>query len=245
MNAIVMTYKGRKDLTKQCLQGLVRTLDRPAVLSLVDAGEGAEVVTDKELQEWLGVKQEGAIFDGNLRGYFLSRWPSYRITESWNIGITSIEDELKRLWVSPEQVTIWVLNNDVVFNRPGWLSSLETRLDVPGTGLVGSSAMSVFGHPFVTGGIWGFNLAVGKSVAENGKILDERLNYCCQDVDISIRVAKAGYVITHVPDVELSSQPMITHLVSQTMYTLEPESTVLEKRKAEFDILIQKHGRRE
>jgi len=241
MNAVIMTVKGRKDLTWQCLETLKETLIgnenfTPYIyLILVDAGDMLEEFGATTFLNFV------APHSFITAGYLSAK--GCGISEGWNRGINAL---MKTYPSTPrEEIDVWLLNNDVIFKKEGWLEALSNRLHVPGTGLVGSSAMSVFGHPFATGGIWGFNLATALSIAEDGKILDEKFNYSCQDVDLSIRMSKAGYVVTHVPGVELGDDPMMTHLVSQTVYSNESEQSVLEKRKPEFEYLIQKHGRKE
>lgn len=231
---IAMTVKGKKDLTENCLRTLSRTLERDKIhaLAIVDASSPADQIDQIELRGWLG--NSTLLLDYKVE-------EGCGIVYGWNRAI----DNLIALTpnIDKEQVNLWILNNDVVFRKPGWLDRLNDRLSQPGTGVVGSTSMSVFGHNFSTGGIWGFNLAKAVEVAEDGKILDERLNYCCQDVDISIRLAKVGLPPTHVPGTEYVEDPYLEHAISKTVMDIG-YSRVMEIRAVEEQILIEKHGKR-
>ena len=239
VNAIIMTVRGRKDLTAQCLRSMVATLDGEQVLlSLVDAGEGSEkILYSQELNVWLG-GLNGPV----IETYFHE--PGCGISTGWNIAI----ERANHYWHN-EEMNCWLLNNDVVFKKPGWLKLLAGRLAVPGTGMVGCYGMSVFGHPFVTGGIWGFRYfdASALVLAEGGgDILDEHFDKSLQDVDLSLRFAKAGYTVTHVPGLEHGEDPYMVHSVSSTGLTLHGSEAALRKlREPERRAFIDKWGRKD
>lgn len=234
---IAMTVKGRYDLTKNCLTTMGQTLreDQIDAISLVDATPASDTdqIDVDKMREWLGSGAETISYVNQ----------PCKIVEGWNLSIA----ELIKLFPNSrhEEVNVWIVNNDVWFRKLGWLDRLNARLNQPGTGIVGSYSMSVFGHTFSTGGIWGFNLANALKVAENGKILDERLNYCCQDVDISIRLANIGLPPTHVPDTEYGPDPYLEHGISKTVMQDLGHDRVMSIRSEEEKILIDKHGRKD
>lgn len=236
MNYVVMTVKGRRDLTETCFRTMGETLvgEKLPIIVLIDAGrESEEKVWLEDIREWYDLSK--------LEPVCIFRGEGFGISEAWNFGIQLVAKRIK----PSDQDLIWLLNNDVTFKRSGWLKALEDRLLIPGTGMVGTSAMSVFGLPFATGGIWGFRLPVALQVAEDGEILDERLNWSCQDVDLSLRIAKAGYTVTHVPGIEWGENPMMLHGISQTMLSDRSLHELYKMREPERRILIDKHGRRD
>src|SRR3972149_8784262 len=230
MDVIIMTVKGQKHLTRQCLRGLFETARRDFKLIIVDAGEDSERFLPAD---WHDIEGE---FEVLIH-------PKMAISAAWNEGMASILKTQPNLFT--EECDIWLLNNDVIFHRPVWFDLLSLRLNDSDVGMVGTSSMSLFGHPFVTGGIWGFNLANALEIAEDGRILDEQLNYSCMDVDLSIRFSRAGYLVTHVPGIEWGPDPMITHLISQTVYANEGMREVFKKREPERRRIIDKHGRKD
>jgi len=234
MNIVVMTVKGRLDLTRQCLVGLAKTAKQVIdKVVIVDAAmfPSSDFVDAAYARLWYG----GDVIVITSTGC--------NIPEGWNTGISYARDFVK-VGAGDEKL-IWLLNNDVEFIASGWLEKMEQRLREPGTGMVGTGAMSVFGLPFVTGGVWGFRLKVADEVSETSEVLDNRLHFCCQDVDLSVRIAKAGYVVTHVPGIEWGEAPMLVHMISQTMLADHTEKQLYELREPERKILIDKHGRRD
>lgn len=238
INAIAMTVRGRKDLTKQCLNTLNNTLEEETVVvSLVDAGEGEDRISRYgELDAWMD------LLNGYRTVMLMEYVPGTSISQGWNLAM-----QILALYWNPEETNCWLLNNDVVFKKPGWLKLLADRLAVPGTGMVGCYGMSVFGHPFVTGGIWGFRLCDALRLAENGKILDEEhFNLSLQDVDLSLRFVKAGFTVTHVSGIEFGEDPYLVHGISQTGLALHGSETALRKlREPERRAFIDKWGRKD
>jgi GT2 family glycosyltransferase len=233
-NVVIMTVKGRKDLTERCVRSFAATTSEDErTLLLADGSEYEDRVTHEEWMTWFP------------RSVLLPvPCPNTNISQGWNAGI--------QFWmrIKPDMTNdrIWLLNNDVVFRKPGWLKLLSDRLDVPGTGMVGAYTMSVFGLPFATGGIWGFPFGVAMQVAEEGytkKVLDERFNLSCQDVDLSVRIANAGYTVTHVPDIEFGNDPYLLHGISQTVSQGHSPEELYKMREPERKLLIDKHGRRD
>lgn len=237
MNFIVMTVKGRRDLTETCFRTMKETLlpDEDPHIVLIDAA------TEVEDKVWYDDLKSYYDTTG-LRPVYLFHKDGFGISKAWNEGIQL--SEMAAIKPMGDDL-VWLLNNDVAFKRSGWLTALSDRLLVPGTGMVGTYGMSVFGLPFVTGGIWGFRLSVALEVAEDGKVLDERLNWSCQDVDLSVRIAKAGYTVTHVPGIEWGENPMLVHGISQTMLSERPLHELYKMREPERRVLIDKHERRD
>lgn len=233
MDFVIMTVKGRKDLTEECLRSMVRTLDLPIGFVLVDAGVGPEE------RFGLGVMED--VFQNKEYVYwYLHEFMVCNIPEGWNYGLRLLD--YHRAVSEPDRTNVWLLNNDVTFHRRGWLSMLANRLREGHTGMAGSTAASVFGLGFASGGIWGFRWDAAMEVAEEGKVLDERLNYCCQDVDLSQRMRKAGWEFSHVPELEHREGPYLIHMESQTVSATGNER-LRELRAPERRILIDKHGR--
>lgn len=232
MNVFVMTVKGRCDLTEQCLRSIGKTLgvlDLPVGLVIVDAAKGVDALVTDEVASWL---------DRTDVVLFYEQWIDCTLTQGWNRAI-----ELTRKFVTrPETVNVLLLQNDSIFLREGWLQALEAKMKEPGVGSIGTSAMSVFGHPFVTGAVQGFNLAAALSIAEDGKVIDEHFNHAFPDVDISIRFVRAGYWNTLVDDMEHGKNPSVQHFVSQTMYSEHGVDKVMAMRAEEEKYFLQKWG---
>jgi len=228
MNVIAMTVLGRQDLTDRCLKTAAETIgDEIVKICLVDAGEGRDKTNVERL--YASVANSGIVL-------MYVHKPACGISDGWNTAMGKLSG-----W---PDVNCWVLNNDVEFRKAGWLKLLEDRLRVPGTGMVGCYGMSVFGWPFVTGGIWGFRLDAVPT--EGGKILDERFNYSLQEVDLSIRLAKMGYAVTHVPGLEHGDDPYLVHGISQTGLSLHGSEVQLRKlREPERRAFIDKWGRKD
>src|SRR3972149_2365651 len=102
MDFIVMTVRGRKDLTFKCLETLSDTLGAEEIVTalyLVDASEPDLLVETYEIfGKYLNVP------------IVLVPRPGYGISKGWNTGIDRVRD----LNPVPDQTNIWLLNNDVV-----------------------------------------------------------------------------------------------------------------------------------
>lgn len=235
---LLMNVRGRKDLTRNCLLSLGRTIgQRPDVdLIIVDGSLDDESPLEQtEVDRWL---EQADCLLGLFR---LLSEPGCTMSSGLNIGFAKAAEVeyggLKDHWVI-------VINNDVIFNESGWLEMIEQRAKEPGIVMLGSGAMSVFGHPFVTGATWGVNLWDAFSVSPDRNIMEPSLQYAYSDVALSIRLSRVG-VVTHIPGLEWGEHPKTTHLVSQTVYSREGYETVMEYRRKEAKIFIDKYGRRD
>ena len=232
MNVFVLTCKGRKDLTEQCLRSIGKTLGvlkEPVGMAIVDAAEGLDALRVDEIGAWLNRADVIVQYE---------QWVNCTLTQGWNRAI----ELTANLVQVPEDTNVLLLQNDSIFLREGWLQALEEKMKEPGVGSIGTSAMSVFGHPFVTGAVQGFNLAAALSIAENGKVIDEHFNHAFPDVDISIRFVRAGYWNTLVDDMEHGQHPSVQHFVSQTMYSEHGVDKVMAMRAEEEKYFLQKWG---
>lgn len=235
---LLMNVRGRKDLTRNCLLSLGRTIgEKPDVdLIIVDGSHDDESPLEQiEIDRW--IEQADCI----LGKVLLILEPGCTMSSGLNTGFAkAAEAENGGL----KDHFVIVVNNDVLFNEDGWLEMIEQRAREPGIVMLGSGAMSVFGHPFVTGATWGVNLWDAFSVSPDGNIMETSLQYAYSDVALSIRMAKVG-VVTHIPGLEWGENPKTTHLVSQTVYSREGYETVMDYRRKEAKIFIDKYGRRD
>ncbi len=237
MNAFVLTCKGRRDLTEQCLRSLGATVGKlvmPVMFVVVDAADGSEALTYADIVSWLGVEW---VERNEVYVYYI-QWVDCTLTQGWNRAIDFVNDTARLT----DDVNVHLLQNDSVFLREGWLKGLEDVMSKPGVGSIGTSAMSVFGHPFVTGAVQSFKLAAALSIAENGKVIDEHFNHAFPDVDISIRFVKAGYWNTLVENMEHGQNPSVKHFVSQTMYSEHGVAKVMAMRAEEEEYFLSKWG---
>lgn len=249
-NVLVLTCKGRKDLTEQCFRSMVATLphwaeddpnrNRPMFI-IVDAGAGDQAIDMYERIEWL---DHGNVFAVRYRNRPCT------LTEGWNAAIDeaalSAKVSQEMGGNGPEKYNIHLLQNDSIFLKPGWLDAIAAKLiEQPNIGSVGTSGMSVFGHPFVTGAVQSFVLSNALAVAENGKVIDEVFNHAFPDVDLCIRFTRAGYYNTIVADMEHGPDPAVKHLVSQTMYSEHGVDRVMEMRAEEEKYFLAKWGKAE
>jgi GT2 family glycosyltransferase len=226
-NVIVMTVKGHTALTYQCLETLKSTIGVDSIpIIIIDAAEAHDKVDLSAIPSDLEVHYEN--------------WSNCGISRGWNIGIELAET------IVGDIGNVWLLNNDVTFDKVGWWQKLNDKLNEPNVGIVGTYAMysEDVKAGFITGGIWGFKLSIAKSVAEDGKILDEHTNFAGQDVDLSVRIARAGYTVTCTEGVELfgvdpAIGPMLTHRISATTGL---EDSSMSKRSEEMAYLRQKYG---
>lgn len=237
---LLMTVRGFKEMTRTCIETMCKTLDYKPNLIIVDGSEPKDAIHEDELAEWTESEKL------SLTNILLYR-PGCTSPQGLNIGLRFIESEIcLNDRIIMKQHNTWLLNNDIVFKKRGWLRELASLFyahDSHKLGIVGSTSMSVFGWKFVDGGIWGFNMETAQSIKEGDTYLDERLCYCCVDVDMSIRMEKAGKKNVVALGLEHGQDPMFDHLVSRTTYGHEGEQVVLEKRRPEFRHLIDKHGR--
>ena len=225
-NVLVMTVKERKDLSRDCLCTMRETLLSLVPLYIVDASTN-NPLTQVEIKAWYGQEAE-----------YLEN-ASYGIVAGWNRG-------MDKVWEKHPDADVWLVNNDVVFKRQGWLDRLSNRLNIsPDVGVIGDYCNILFGHKFASGGVWGFNLARARGLAENGKILDEQLNFCGQDVDICIRMMKAGFEVNFAEGMEYGPDPYILHLESATMRTSHQQAELYKLREPERKRIIDKHGRKD
>lgn len=235
MNAFILTCKGQKLLTEQCLSTMAATLGvltQPAMLVVVDAAEGQDALTYEELRAWTD-KRLDVIY---------TRWVCCTLTRGWNFAINSI----KHL-VLPDQnlakVYVHLTQNDAIFLKEGWLQKIEEALGKPNVGSTGTSQGVTDGYPFVTGVIQSFILSDGLIVAVGDKIIDERFNHAYPDVDLSIRFSRAGYKNARVEGIEYGNDPYIQHIISATMYSEHGVDKVMAMREEEKQIFLSKWGK--
>lgn len=235
MNVFILTCKGRKDLTEACFRSMSSTLGvltQDALMIVVDAARGQDALTHDDVRVWLAERMP----------VIYTQWPNCTLTSGWNYAIDSLRTILPADY-RLDQVNVYLMQNDAIFLKEGWLTKLEDALTARSVGTIGTSGMSVFGYSFVTGVIQGFRLSDGLAVAENGKVIDGRFNHAYPDVDLSIRFTKAGYRNYRVPGMEYGEDPYIKHLVSATMYSEHGVDKTLEMRASEEQIFLEKWGK--
>jgi len=105
---------------------------------------------------------------------------------------------------------VLLLNNDLIFNKTGWLEQILQPLDRSEVGAVGSTKMSWNNVEFLEGAVLAFNRDIAKSiVGDAGTIFDDGFEFTCEEMDFCYRLTQAGKELVSCP-VELLG--LISHL---------------------------------
>lgn len=170
-------------MTAICLQSLEATLDVPTELIFYDNGSNDHGKATMLLRNY---NAELVRFENNEP-----------VARCWNDAIERAAGDV-----------ICLVNNDVVFNRTGWLSALVAPLKFNNVGAAGGHKMSWNDVEFLEGSFLAFNKDKAKKVAENGKVFDEQFIFTCEEADFCYRLRKAGYDLVQT---SIETSGMVTH----------------------------------
>lgn len=169
-------------VTHDCLKSLKETVKAEACeLILIDNGSQDNGLTLNLLkEESSGYKTKILRSEKNLN---ISKW--------WNDAIEIAEGD-----------TIVLVNNDVTFNKRGWLEALTAPLSEAHIGMSGSRMMGWRGLEFLEGAFLAFKKGIIHEYAEKGKIFDEQFVFTGEDVDLCERVRRGGraLIATNIED---------------------------------------------
>jgi len=195
---IVHDVPGRPEIlemTKVCLETLKATADEEYEIILIDNGSKTNILFDYliPLAETSEVYRHPYQYPTNES-----------IAFCWNniIELSSNSD------------VILLLNNDVIFNRVGWMSSLANAARIPDVGMAGSRLMSWNGFSFLEGAFLAFRKEVALKIVQDGKPFDEQFVFTCEDVDFCQRLLAAGYRLLPTG---IEDNGMVTHLRHGTL----------------------------
>ena len=182
-------------MTRTALETLSETADAQHQRVLVDNGSGDGGVMAGLLSEFLRIENSDCLVN-HPRNEAVSR--------CWNDAILN--------YAMGDMILL--LNNDVVFQRKGWVGMLADAARRPGIGAAGSRVLSWNGQTFLEGSFLAFRKEAALAIAENGQIFDEQFTFTCEDVDFSRRILKSGLDLG-VADIE--GQGYVKHLGHGTM----------------------------
>lgn len=182
-------------MTRIALETLAETADLEHQRVLVDNGSGDAGMMLGLLSEFLRVEN---------RDYVITYPHNEAIAHCWNDAI------MNYAMGDP----ILLLNNDVVFQKKGWMSVLVDALRPDGVGAAGSRLLSWNGHTFLEGSFLAFYKWAALQVAENGQIFDEQFQFTCEDLDLCVRLQKHGLALAVAPIEDLG---LVKHLAHGTL----------------------------
>ena len=237
LEILVWNIRGRKDLTDQCFKTMRPTVDWSTIrVMILDASlPNEDPITTDDMLRWIPGGTPWHLF----------KHPGFGLSQGWNTLVGYARDTLKGLGIDPHTANFWLVNNDLIFLKPGWLELLSNRLGQGNTGEIATGKMTVFGHNFVSGAVIGFNLGKILDLMPSGEIMDLDLNYAYGDVLMSMMIEKAGYELQVVFGIEWGNDPYIIHLISQTVYGREGQDKVMEYRREEGKKFIDRYGRKD
>lgn len=139
---------------------------------------------------------------------------------------------------------IVLLNNDVVFNRPGWLSLLSRAAKQPNVGCAGSKMMGWNGFTFLEGAFLAFRKDIVEKVLAPD-IFDTRFLFTCEEVDFCVRLEQAGYRLV---ETRLEDAGYAKHLHHGTLSWSNEEGgwngrSILEVMHESRKLLCRKYGK--
>lgn len=243
--SIVMVYRIRSDefrdlwkITLNAIDGILKTADRDFELIVVDNGS----ITMEYASE---LAQRAMVFD-KLCPY-VKGFKHFRIEEpaalskAWNLGVYQADGDY-----------VVMSNNDIVFHEIGWMSRLIEPFSFPNRkiGIVGIQHMSWYmAGGFVEGSLFAFpasfkeefDLRETPEVEDYPIIFDEQFQLSCEDVDLNLRVQKAGYETIQVDNPPLQPR-FLQHLGHRTQQTMAGFEDVIEISHESRVKLCRKYG---
>jgi len=167
-------------------------------LILVDNGSRDDRAAWVFLETWR-TRFNRAILLGSLENYPVSKW--------WNKAIQQANGDI-----------IVLLNNDMIFNRQGWLQKLIKPLHNRHIGATGGHMMQWNNMSFLEGSILAFRKDTATLLAEKETtyphIFDEQFFFTGEEVDFAQRVQRSGKTLVHV---DVQDSGMVTHLSHGTL----------------------------
>lgn len=210
------------DMTIQCLQSIKDTMgylnyelifidngskdDGRMVKAVANFFERSREEIDRRVDEtedqyWDRMKIRQQTF---VNGWLKHNEANEPVAKCWNDAIAEAQGD-----------TIFLINNDIIFHKPGWAQLLcETLYKQPNVGAVGGQLMSWNRFMFLEGSVFVFDRERVMKVAENGKIFDEQFTFTCEEVDLCARLENTGHLLLMLP---LEENKYYTHLRHGTL----------------------------
>lgn len=188
-------------MTKIALETMQSTIDQAYQKVLVDNGSNDGGKTMALLSSFCNAEAGDCVIQ------FKKNEP---VAYCWNVAIS--------FWARGD--TIVLVNNDVVFNKSGWLSALVDAVQQNGTGAAGSRTLDWNGFRFLEGSFLAFRKSVALGIAQDGNIFDEQFEFTCEDVDFCERLSRLGKKLVEVP---IEGQGYVTHSHHGTLSWLNEE----------------------
>ncbi len=188
------------DMTYKCLDSFMQTIGSLDVeVFVIDNGSKD---SGKIFELLLAYKQyERDKLKFNFRRYT----DNAPIAQRWNEAIIESLGEI-----------IVLVNNDVVFNKVGWLDKLILPIYNSSAivGVTGSKLMSWNEFSFLEGAFIAFSRTVANEFSDSGKLFDEQFEFTGEEVDFCHRVELNGKKLI---ETGIESQGYVTHLHHGTL----------------------------
>ena len=188
-------------MTQIALETMKQTTDQAHQKVLIDNGSNDGGKTMALLSSYCDVNVGDCVVD------FKKNEP---ISHCWNVATS--------FWTRGDIIVL--LNNDVVFNRTGWLSALVDAVRPEGVGAAGSRTLHWNGFKFLEGSFLAFRRQVALDIAQDGNVFDEQFDFTCEDVDFCERLTRHGKRLVEVP---IEGQNYVTHLHHGTLSWMNEE----------------------
>lgn len=220
-------------MTQTCLETFETTADNQFEVILFDNGTKDDGTLFEYLKNW--ASRLGKL--GNCeRSIAIRHDRNESIAKCWNEAID---------WAKGEVIVL--LNNDVVFNRGGWLAALIDPLRHPSVGATGSKMMEWNNFIFLEGSFLAFKKDIALQIAENGKVFDERFIFTCEECDFQARLQRAGFGLKQTA---IETSGTVEHFHHQTLCWMNEDGgwegkSILDVMHDSRRYLCQKYGRAE
>lgn len=217
------------DMTRNCITSLCATASQQFELILIDNGSRDYPKTYEFLNELAGVGSEY-----KLSARVVRNEGNIAISKCWNDTI---------LQTSGEQ--IFLVNNDIVFHRKGWMTVVLDSLHRSNVGAVGLQGMSWNGFTFIEGAFFCFNRGlVGQLAGPEGRMFDEQFIFSCEDADVCRRMQNIGMMTLQEP----SLYSYMVHEHHGTLSYVDREGGMIPGRPIQYTthdmrrLLCRKYG---
>jgi len=215
-------------MTKIALETMQKTVDQAYQKVLVDNGSNDGGKTMAMLSSFCNAEAGDCVirFDRNEP-----------VAYCWNIAIA--------FWAKGD--TIVLVNNDVVFNKIGWLTALVDAVRPEGVGAAGSRTLNWNGFRFLEGSFLAFRRQVAQSIAQDGDVFDVQFDFTCEDVDFCERLTRAGKRLVEVP---IEGMGYVTHAHHGTLAWMNEEGgwngkSILDVMHESRRKICRKYGKEE
>ena len=188
-------------MTKIALETMKATVDQSYQKVLIDNGSNDGGKTMALLSSFCNAEAGDCVIQ------FKRNEP---VAHCWNVAIA--------FWAKGDVVVL--VNNDVVFNKSGWLSALVDAARPEGVGAAGSRTLHWNGFKFLEGSFLAFRRQAASDIAKDGNIFDEQFDFTCEDVDFCERLSRNGKRLVEVP---IEGMGYVTHAHHGTLSWMNEE----------------------